>query len=282
MISVTTAYFTSGRAMAAHLTEVAEKIAELGDISKVYLGLDFQITDHSGDDIADPARMATVDAISSALGLVAADEAWSDGTLVRRAGRHGVAIYGVRPKPVEVQREELLAQLAQLDAQIATVRPTQADGDLDHGINLGPTGPLSADDHCSPRWGNDKTEWEIGDETCALAQWGNETPADAVTRHNKWLASVLDRPTSDLGPVVPPAVDSPTIGPDRIEEILAELFVTRPSRVEAYVRSLPEFVAVIDGCSEGWPVEVLLSADPRAAAGTRIFRDLGTNVWSVR
>lgn len=64
-----------------------------------------------------------------------------------------------------------------------------------------------ADDHCAPRWGNEKTEWEIGgDGTCVLPQWGDETPADAVARHNKWLEQVVPAEVvGDFGPVTPPA-----------------------------------------------------------------------------
>lgn len=124
----------------------------------------------------------------------------------------------------------------------ASFDPTSADWTLTDWVE-------PADDWCSPRWGNDRTEWEIGDDTCALQQWGNETPADAVARHNKWLHSVLDRPATPLVPAADTisaerVEDKRGIHPDRLAKILARLNALGlpGGATHALIKVLPEFL----------------------------------------
>lgn len=130
-----TAYFTSGTALAARLREIADQIeAAPSDLSETILTVAFQVSSHSKDEAA---RIATIDAIAAAFGTVAetdqvGDSYHRDIDYAKGGSRPNLNVFGRVLPPVEVQREELLAQLAQLDERIAA-RPTQTDGTVDHG-----------------------------------------------------------------------------------------------------------------------------------------------------
>lgn len=120
-------YFTTGVAMAARLTEIARTLASLGEkeFNNAYLDVVIQVDSYLN---VDPAgRIATIDRIAAAFDLTAESKDLG-GQFHRGASIENLNVFGVVPPPVELRREVLLAQLAQLDAETAaTVVPSLAD-----------------------------------------------------------------------------------------------------------------------------------------------------------
>jgi len=120
---VSTAYFTNGKELAERLRWIADHVAGVGEIYKTYLSVDIQVTSHVEAELNGPERLATIDALATAVGMTTKDVTYGDGTLHRTASVHGLSVYGKILPPTEDRRAFLLAELAKLDEAVPPTVP---------------------------------------------------------------------------------------------------------------------------------------------------------------
>jgi hypothetical protein len=274
LISMSTPYFTSGPAMAARLREIATQVETApSDLTDTLLTVSFQVTQAYGSTPA--ARIATIDALAAVFGTVATSRVVGNG--YHRDIDHtpggpvpNVSVFGAVPPPVEVQRETLAAQLAELDAQIAltaaaVLTPDSPDlpgSPADYGFNptLPPAVPVT-----------------ISDETLRQAEVlerGHFHPGDERECFGEHEVEESRPVHADgIGGAAPVAVS-----PERVAEILAQIneAVDRaPCGDDDIINSLPELGHVTGTTATGGVLAFTL-------ADRTQFVWVGHDGWQVR
>ncbi len=287
LISMTPQYYDTTDALADHLTDIAARLRTVGPVTRLWLSsLSIQVTSQGS---AEPAqRIATIDAIAAALGLPPAEtrEVFGD-SYHRRASDDIVTVYGVVPAPIEVQREQLLAQLAELDVQEAAQRATAqaaltpdspelpaepsqcyCANDSESCPNCNShEHPVDDLDDGSPDEGADYGSDYIADPAARIADIAEIAPG--------FVAPVADGgELLDGGLIADAIATTQRIDDERLDEIVNSLTNTKRYAQRTIAADLPEFVAVIAVDAQSNPVEIELTG------GIRIVRIEW--YWSVK